>query len=48
MVGGSRSPLIVFTPMQMVPELVRSLNRVNVANHQVQLLQDDPALPVDS
>ena len=40
MVAGTRRSLIVSTPMQMVPELVRSLSRANVAIYQVQLLEE--------
>jgi hypothetical protein len=47
MVAGSRRSLIVSTPMQMVPELVRSLSRANVAIYQVQLLEEAADSPVD-
>ena len=40
MASGSRRSLVLSTPMQMVPELVRSLARVNVAVYQVRLLGD--------
>ena len=40
MAAGSRRSLVLSTPMQMVPELVRSLARVNVAIYQVRLLRD--------
>jgi hypothetical protein len=38
MAAGARRSLMLSTPMQMVPELVRSLARVNVAVYQVRLL----------
>jgi hypothetical protein len=38
MAAGSRRSLLLSTPMQMVPEIVRSLARVNVAVYQVRLL----------
>ena len=38
MAAGSRRSLVLSTPMQMVPEIVRSLAMVNVAVYQVQLL----------
>jgi hypothetical protein len=38
--AGTRRSLVLSTPMQMVPELVRSLARVNVAVYQVRLLGD--------
>jgi hypothetical protein len=38
MAAGTRRSLVLSTPMQMVPEIVRSLSRVNVAIYQVQLL----------
>jgi hypothetical protein len=36
--AGRRRSLILSTPMQMVPEIVRSLGRANVAIYQVQQL----------
>jgi hypothetical protein len=45
MVSGSRRSVTVSTPMQMVPELVRSLSQVNVAIYQVQLLEELPHPP---
>jgi hypothetical protein len=38
MTAGTRRSLVLSTPMQMVPEIVRSLARMNVAIYQVQLL----------
>jgi len=38
MAAGSRRSLVLSTPMQMVPEIVRALARVNVAVYQVRLL----------
>jgi len=40
MAAGARRSLELFTPMQMVPEIVRSLGISNVAIYQVRLLQD--------
>jgi hypothetical protein len=42
MAAGTRRSLVLSTPMQMVPELVRSLARINVAVYQVRLLVPDP------
>jgi hypothetical protein len=42
MAAGARRSLVLSTPMQMVPELVRSLARINVAVYQVRLLVPDP------
>ena len=38
MATGKKRSLVLSTPMQMVPELVRALARANVANYQVRLL----------
>jgi hypothetical protein len=46
MATGCRRSLIISTPMQMVPEIVRSLSRVNVAIYQVTLLEDRPGSDV--
>ena len=43
--AGLRRSLPLFTPMQMVPEIVRSLSRANVAIYQVVLLSLDPQNP---
>jgi hypothetical protein len=40
MATGTRRSLELSTPMQMVPELVRSLSTSNVAVYQVRLLED--------
>ncbi|MFU8885454.1 MAG: hypothetical protein ACNA8O_08355 [Cyanobacteriota bacterium] len=40
--AGTRRSLILSTPMQMVPEIVRSLSQINMAIYQVQLLEDSP------
>jgi hypothetical protein len=40
MAAGNRRSLMLSTPMQMVPELVRSLAGANVAIYQVRLLWD--------
>jgi hypothetical protein len=45
MTAGRRRSLALSTPMQMVPEIVRSLSQANVAIYQVVLLsldQHDP------
>jgi hypothetical protein len=41
MAAGTRRSLALSTPMQMVPEIVRSLSRLNVAIYQVTLLDAD-------
>lgn len=46
MLAGTRRSLIVSTPMQIVPELVRSLSLANVAIYQVQLLEEVEDSPV--
>jgi len=38
MAAGSRRSLVLSTPMQMLPEIVRALARVKVAVYQVRLL----------
>jgi len=43
MAAGSRCAVTISTPMQMVPEIVRSLSRINVAIYQVTLLEDRPS-----
>lgn len=40
MAAGTRRSLTLSTPMQMVPEIVRSLGASNVAVYQVRLLED--------
>lgn len=40
MAAGTRRSLEIFTPMQMLPEIVRSLGISNVAVYQVRLLED--------
>lgn len=40
MAAGRRRSLTLCTPMQMVPEIVRSLAYSNVAVYQVQLLEE--------
>ena len=45
MAAGLRRSLPLSTQMQMVPEIVRSLSRANVAIYQVVLLSLDPQDP---
>ena len=45
MAAGLRRSLPLSTPMQMVPEIVRSLSQANVAIYQVVLLSLDPQDP---
>ena len=40
MAAGRRRSLTLCAPMQMVPDIVRSLARSNVAVYQVQLLEE--------
>jgi hypothetical protein len=40
MAAGTRRSLTLSTPMQMVPEIVRSLGTSNVAVYQVRFLED--------
>jgi hypothetical protein len=40
MAAGTRRSLTLSTPIQMVPEIVRSLGTSNVAVYQVRFLED--------